>query len=91
MVSQAALSVTESEVHTVDYYINLADQLIKLGAQEICIKDMAGIGRPVSLGKIVKGIKDALHAEYILNNTRHAEYYLLDLENSIKYEARRNS
>lgn len=57
MISQAALSVTHSKVHTVDYYIDLADQLIKLGAQEICIKDMAGIGRPVSLGKIVKGIK----------------------------------
>ena len=26
------------------------------GADEICIKDMAGIGRPVSLGKIVAGI-----------------------------------
>jgi len=57
MISQAALSVTDSEVHTVAYYIDLADQLINLGAKEICIKDMAGIGRPVSLGKIVSGIK----------------------------------
>jgi len=71
MVSQAALSVTESEVHTVDYYINLADQLIKLGAQEICIKDMAGIGRPVSLGKIVKGIKDA-HPDTLIQYHGHS-------------------
>jgi len=65
MVSQAALCVTDSEVHTVEYYIDLADQLIKLGTQEICIKDMAGIGRPVSLGKIVGGIKAAHPATLI--------------------------
>jgi len=57
MISQAALSVTHSKVHTVDYYVNLADTLIGYGAQEICIKDMAGVGRPASLGKIVAGIK----------------------------------
>lgn len=57
MISQAALSLTYSKVHTVDYYVNLADTLIKGGADEICLKDMAGIGRPVWLGKIVAGIK----------------------------------
>ena len=58
MVAQGALSITHSPVHTVDYYINLADQYIERGAEEICIKDMAGIGRPVSIGKMVKGIKE---------------------------------
>jgi len=57
MVSQAALCVTYSKVHTVEYYVDLAKTLIGYGAQEIAIKDMAGIGRPVSLGKIVEGIK----------------------------------
>ena len=37
----------------------MALKLIKAGADEICIKDMAGIGRPVSLGKIVANIKAA--------------------------------
>ncbi|MEL6656802.1 MAG: biotin/lipoyl-containing protein [Bacteroidota bacterium] len=58
MVAQGALSITYSPVHTVDYYVDLADKYIELGAEEICIKDMAGIGRPVSIGKMVKGIKD---------------------------------
>ncbi len=58
MVTQAALSITFSEVHTVDYFINLALQVIEGGADEICLKDMAGIGRPVWLGKIVTGIKE---------------------------------
>ena len=58
MVSQACLCITFSKIHTVDYYIRKAEELINLGAEEICIKDMAGIGRPVSLGKIVAGIKE---------------------------------
>lgn len=59
MIAQAALSITYSKVHTVEYYINLGKKLIQAGADEICIKDMAGIGRPVSIGRIIKGIKDA--------------------------------
>ncbi len=58
MQAQAALSITFSEVHTVDYFIDLANKVIDGGADEICLKDMAGIGRPVWLGKIVAGIKD---------------------------------
>ena len=57
MISQAALCITVSPVHTLEYYTQLADALIEMGADEICLKDMAGIGRPVALGKIVKNIK----------------------------------
>lgn len=58
MISQAALSLTHSPVHTVEYYCNLADELIANGADEICLKDMAGVSRPASLGKIVRYIKE---------------------------------
>ena len=57
MIAQASLCITYSPVHTVDYYVNLAKLFIDEGADEIALKDMAGIGRPVSLGKIVAGIK----------------------------------
>ncbi len=57
MIAQAALCITNSPVHTVEYYIGLAKQFIDAGADEICLKDMAGIGRPVFLGQIVAGIK----------------------------------
>ena len=57
MISQAALSITHSPVHTVDYYLRLVDQLVEFGADEICLKDMAGIGRPTELGQITAGIK----------------------------------
>ncbi|KAA6332569.1 oxaloacetate decarboxylase alpha subunit [termite gut metagenome] len=59
MISQCALSITFSPIHTVAYYTGMALELIKLGADEICLKDMAGVGRPVSLGQIVANIKKA--------------------------------
>jgi len=58
MISQAALSITFSEIHTVEYYMNIVDHLVEYGADEIALKDMAGIGRPVTLGKLTKAIKD---------------------------------
>lgn len=71
MIAQAALSLTYSKLHTVDYYIKLADQYIELGAQEICVKDMAGIGRPVSIGKIVKGIRER-HPDVVIQYHGHS-------------------
>ncbi len=59
MIPQAALCITYSPIHTVEYYVNLAEQLIEAGAEEICLKDMAGIGRPYSIGQIIKGIKSS--------------------------------
>ena len=57
MISQAALSITHSPVHTVDYYMGVVDKLVEYGADEICLKDMAGIGRPTALAEIVREIK----------------------------------
>ncbi|MDR2465922.1 MAG: oxaloacetate decarboxylase [Prevotellaceae bacterium] len=57
MIPQAALCITYSPVHTVDYYVNVASKLIEAGAEEICLKDMAGIGRPYSNGEIIARIK----------------------------------
>ena len=57
MISQAALSITHSPVHSVEYYLKLVEQLVEYGTDEICLKDMAGVGRPTELGQIVAGIK----------------------------------
>lgn len=57
MISQAALSITNSPIHTAEYYLGRVDMLAEYGADEICLKDMAGVGRPTVLGQIVKGIK----------------------------------
>ncbi len=43
---QIALSYTTSPVHTVEYYVELAKEVEKMGADSICIKDMAGVLLP---------------------------------------------
>lgn len=58
MIPQATLCITYSPVHTVEYYASIADRLIEAGAPEICLKDMAGIGRPGMLGQLVRTIKE---------------------------------
>jgi pyruvate carboxylase subunit B len=58
MISQGALCITNSPIHTVEYYVNYADQLVDYGTQEFCLKDMAGVGRPAFLGKLTKALKD---------------------------------
>ncbi len=57
MISQGALSITNSPVHTVEYYMGVVDHLVEYGTDEICLKDMAGVGRPSFLGRLTKEIK----------------------------------
>lgn len=71
MIPQAALCITHSPVHTVEYYTDLADTLIAAGAKEIALKDMAGIGRPKMLGQLVKNIKTR-HPEIIIQYHGHS-------------------
>ena len=71
MIPQAALCITTSPVHTLEYYCELADKEIEAGAEEICLKDMAGIGQPAFLGKLTKMIKDK-HPEIIIEYHGHS-------------------
>ena len=70
MIAQATLCITYSPVHTVEYYAKLADTLIEAGADEIALKDMAGIGRPHFLGRLVKQIKSK-HPDIIIQYHSH--------------------
>ena len=71
MTPQGTLCITTSPIHTLEYYANIADTLIEAGAEEICLKDMAGIGQPTFLGQLTKIIKDK-HPEIILEYHGHS-------------------
>ena len=71
MIPQAALCITTSPIHTIEYYSTLADQLIAAGAEVICLKDMAGVGQPALLGQLTKYIKDN-HPEIIVEYHGHS-------------------
>lgn len=71
MTPQGTLCITTSPIHTLEYYSKLADQEIEAGAEEICLKDMAGIGQPAFLGQLTKMIKDK-HPEIIIEYHGHS-------------------
>ncbi|MGM9857837.1 MAG: oxaloacetate decarboxylase subunit alpha [Bacilli bacterium] len=54
---QIALSYTTSPVHTVEYYVELAKEVEKMGADSICIKDMAGVLLPEDAYNLISQIK----------------------------------
>ncbi len=54
---QIALSYTTSPVHTVAYYVELAKKIEALGADSICIKDMAGVLLPMDAYELISALK----------------------------------
>lgn len=54
---QIALSYTTSPVHTIDYYVNFAKEVEALGADSICVKDMAGVLTPEDATKLFTALK----------------------------------
>lgn len=54
---QIALSYTTSPIHTVNYYVALAKEVEKMGANSLCIKDMAGVLLPDAAYELVSRLK----------------------------------
>ena len=57
---QIALSYTTSPVHTIDYYVELAKEVEKMGADSICIKDMAGVLLPTDAYELFSRLKQSV-------------------------------
>ena len=57
---QAAISYTTGPVYTLEYYTNYAQQLENMGADSICIKDMAGLLKPYDAYDLVKALKETV-------------------------------
>lgn len=55
--AQLAISFTLSDVHTEEYFVDLAKKFANIGADSICIKDMAGLLLPSAAYDLVKAIK----------------------------------
>ena len=59
-VCEPAISYTISPVHNEDYFVNLAKELVQMGADVICIKDMANLLLPDAAYSLVKRLKSEL-------------------------------
>jgi oxaloacetate decarboxylase alpha subunit len=62
-VCEAAISYTTSPVHTTEYFVKLAKQLEDMGADNICIKDMANLLLPFTAYDVVSKLKKELRPE----------------------------
>ena len=68
--AQVAISYTTSPVHTVDYFVHLSKEYAEIGADSICIKDMAGLLVPYEAEALLKALKAStklpiqLHTHY---------------------------
>ncbi|GAV25664.1 acetyl-CoA carboxylase [Carboxydothermus islandicus] len=68
---QAAVVYTISPVHTLEHYVETAKRLVEMGADSICIKDMAGLCTPYHAYELVAALKKEIgvllqfHSHYI--------------------------
>ena len=58
--AQVAVCYTTSEVHTIEYFTNLAKEVEKMGADSVAIKDMAGILTPPVSRDLVRSLRKAI-------------------------------
>jgi methylmalonyl-CoA carboxyltransferase 5S subunit len=70
--AQGTISYTESPVHTVEGFVELARRLVSMGADSICLKDMAALLRPQPAYDVVKAIKDACGQNVLIHLHAHA-------------------
>jgi oxaloacetate decarboxylase alpha subunit len=60
-ICEPAISYTISPVHNEDYFVRLAKELVQMGADVICIKDMANLLLPYSAYSLVKRLKQEVN------------------------------
>lgn len=58
--AQGTICYTISPLHTVTHFVEMAERLMDLGCDSICIKDMAALLKPQPAYEIVRGIKETL-------------------------------
>lgn len=70
--AQGTISYTVSPVHTTEAFIDMAQQLVEMGCDSICIKDMAGMIKPQPAYDLVKGIKKKCGKDVLVHLHAHA-------------------
>lgn len=65
--AQLTICYTISDVHTIKYYQQLVQTFVEMGADSICIKDMAGILTPEKATQLVRSIKEITHLALVIH------------------------
>ena len=86
-VCEATISYTTSPVHTTEYFVKLAKQLEDMGADNICIKDMANLLLPFTAYEIVSKIKAELKPTTLVHLHTHNTSGTGDMVNLMAIQA----
>src|SRR5580700_6636536 len=70
--AQGTICYTVSPLHTITLFVEMAERLLELGCDSICIKDMAALLKPQAAYEIVKGIKETCGSDIRLHVHVHA-------------------
>lgn len=70
--AEGTICYTVSPLHTIDKFVDLARQLVDLGCQSICIKDMAALLKPQPAHDLVQGIKEACGKDTLVHVHVHS-------------------
>jgi oxaloacetate decarboxylase (Na+ extruding) subunit alpha len=66
--AQGCIAFTVSPIHNIESYIKMGKELENMGADSICIKDMAGLIMPQTAYDLVKGLKETVKIPVILHS-----------------------
>ncbi len=86
-ICEVAMSYTISPVHSEEYFVEKALEFEKMGAQNICIKDMANLLLPYAAYSLVKKLKQALKPETLVHLHTHNTTGTGDMVNMKAIEA----
>ena len=86
-VCETAISYTTSPVHTLDYFVKLAKTLESMGADNICIKDMANLLLPFDAYELVSRLKKELLPQTKLHLHTHNTAGTGDMVNLMAIQA----
>jgi methylmalonyl-CoA carboxyltransferase 5S subunit len=70
--AQGTICYTISPLHTIGAFVDMAEELVNMGCDSICIKDMAGLLKPQPAHELVKGIKEQLGQDVKVHVHVHA-------------------
>jgi methylmalonyl-CoA carboxyltransferase 5S subunit len=70
--AEGTICYTVSPLHTIERFVDLAEQLRELGCQSICVKDMAALLKPQPAHDLVRGIKQRCGADTVVHVHVHS-------------------
>jgi methylmalonyl-CoA carboxyltransferase 5S subunit len=70
--AQGVICYTVSPLHTIPAFVEMAEQLLELGADSICIKDMAALLKPQPAYELVRGIKEQCGEDVLVHVHTHS-------------------